>query len=124
MEIFMSDDVTLGRLLGRREAFNTIAARCSGAEAANLRELRATKNYLECRDWAEFCSKHLHMSRENANRIIRLLEHFGPQYFEVAQLTRISPETYRAIAPAIQDGALYTNGEAIALVPENADRVA
>jgi hypothetical protein len=120
----MSDDLSLGRLLGRREAFNLIAARCSAAEAAHLREIRATKNYLECADWEEFCSKHLHMSKENANRIIRLLDDFGPQYFEVAQLTRISPQTYRAIAPAIQDGALHANGETIALVPENADRVA
>jgi hypothetical protein len=63
------------------------------------------------------------MSRENANRIIRLFETYGPQYFEVAQLTRISPETYRAIAPAIKDGALHTESEAIALIPENAERV-
>src|SRR4051794_659562 len=119
----MSDDLTLGRLLGRREAFNLVAARCSAAEAGQLREIRATKNYLECGDWEEFCCKHLHMSRENANRIIRLLEELGPQYFEVAQLTRISPQTYRAIAPAIQDGALHADGKSIALIPENADQL-
>ena len=89
----MSDDLTLGRLLGRREAFNLVAARCSAAEAGQLREIRATKNYLDCGDWEEFCWKHLQMSRENANRIIRLLEELGPQYFELAQLTRISPQT-------------------------------
>ncbi len=119
----MSDDVTLGRLLGRREAFNIIAARCSAAEAAHLRQLREQKNYLDCKTWDEFCERHLHTSKDSANRVIRYLEEFGPSYFEVAQLTRISPATYRAIAPAIQDQALHHNGEAIALIPENAEKV-
>jgi hypothetical protein len=39
-------------------------------------------------------------------------------------LTRVSPETFRAIAPAIQDGALHYQGEAIELNPENSRRVA
>ena len=120
----MSDVLTLGRLLGRREAFSIIAARCSAADAAHLKQIRQEKNYLDCKDWDEFCGRHLHMSKESANRVIRLLETYGPQYFEVAQLTRISPETYRAIEPAIKDGALHTESEAIALIPENADKVA
>jgi hypothetical protein len=121
----MTDDLTLGRLLGRREAFNIVAARCSAADAALLRQMREEKLYLGvCPDWDEFCSKHLHMRKSNANRIIQLLNEFGPQYFEVAQLTRISPETYRALAPSIRDGALHTESEAIALIPENAERVA
>jgi hypothetical protein len=121
----MTDDLILGRLLGRREAFNIVAARCSAADAALLRQMREEKLYLTlCSDWDEFCSKHLHMRKSNANRIIQLLNEFGPQYFEVAQLTRISPETYRALAPSIRDGALHTENEAIALIPENADKVA
>jgi hypothetical protein len=122
---FMNDDLTLGRLLGRREAFNIVAARCSAADAALLRELREKKLYLNhCKHWEEFCIQFLHMRKSNANRIIDLLDTYGPQYFEVAQLTRISPETYRAIAPAIQNGTLHTESEAIALIPENADKVA
>ena len=39
-------------------------------------------------------------------------------------MTRVSPETFRAIAPAIQDGALHYQGEVIALNPENSHRVA
>jgi hypothetical protein len=39
-------------------------------------------------------------------------------------LTRISAETYRAIAPAVQEGALHVDGEAIQLNPENSRRVA
>jgi hypothetical protein len=90
-----------------------------------LQEMRERKVFEgHCADWGEFCEKYLHISKTNANRIIHLLEEFGAQYFEVAQLTRISPETYRAIAPAIQDGALHAEGEAIALIPENAEKVA
>lgn len=49
---------------------------------------------------------------------------FGPSYFELAQLTRITPEQFRAIAPAIRDQRIHTNGEAIALIPENAEKIA
>src|ERR1051326_8904181 len=119
----MSEVLTLGRLLGRREAFNIVAARCSAADAANLKQIREEKNFLDCKDWDEFCRRYLYMSKDNANRIIRLLEAYGPRYFEVAQFTRISPDTYRAIEPAIKDGALHTESEAIALIPENADKV-
>ena len=121
----MSDDLTLGRLIGRREAFNIVAARCSAADAALLREMREKKLYLNhAKDWGEFCNQHLHLSRESADRLIRHLDEFGPTYFEVAQLTRISPATYRAIAPSIRDQALHHNGDAIALIPENAEKVA
>lgn len=121
----MADDLSLGKLLGRREAFHVMAARCSAADAALLREMRDQKLYLgHAEDWGEFCTKHLHTSRENANRIIRLLDEFGPAYFEVAQFARISPATYRAIAPAIEDHAIRHDGEAIALVPENQEKVA
>ena len=32
---------------------------------------------------------------------IRLLEEFGPSYFELAQITRISAAVFRAMAPAV-----------------------
>src|SRR5436305_15100138 len=111
----MTDDLTLGRLLGRREAFNIVAARCSAADAALMREMREKKLYLNhAKDWSEFCAQHLHISRESADRVIRHLDEFGPTYFDLAQLVRISAATYRAIAPAIQDQALHHNGETIA----------
>ncbi len=115
----------IGKLLGRREAFGLVAGRCSAAEAACLREVRASKKYLELAPtWEDFCLNHLHMSRAAADRTIRLLDEFGPGYFELAQLVRIPPEAYRAIAPAVKDQAVHVNGEAIALIPENAERVA
>jgi hypothetical protein len=120
-----NEDLDLGRLLGRREAFTMVAARCSAADADCLRRIRDERLYLNhSKDWDEFCSQFLHICKSNANRLIRLLEEFGPSYFEVAQLTRISPATYRAIAPAVHDQALRHNGETIALIPENAEKVA
>jgi hypothetical protein len=120
----MTEELNLGRLLGQREAFQVIAARCSAADANVMREIRDRKLYLgHAADWGEFCGKFMHISRENANRIIRLLDEFGPSYFEVSQITRISPKIYRAIAPAIQDHTIQHNGESIALVAENAEKI-
>jgi hypothetical protein len=118
-------DFRLGTLIGRRQAFGLIAARCSAADAASLREMRNGKLYQNvAADWAEFCSQHLGMSPTHANRIIRYLDEFGPEYFELAQLTGVTVEAYRAIAPSVKDQALHYDGQAIALLPENAQRLA
>lgn len=121
----MIDDLHLGRLIGRREAFSAMAARCSSAEAQQLKDIRDSKAYLsQAKDWETFCATILHISDDTANRIIHLLEKFGSPYFEIAQLTRVSAKTYPAIAGAIHDGALHHNGEIIPLDLENAPRVA
>lgn len=64
------------------------------------------------------------MSRSQADHLIQLLEEFGPDYFELTQLTRIATEAYRAIAPAVKDGHIHWQSEAIALLPVNSERVA
>ena len=117
-------DFELGVLLGSRKAFAAVAGRCSAADAECLRRVRDQKLYLSrAATWEEFCPKYLGLSKTHANRIIRYLEEFGSDYFEVAQLTRITPEQYRAIAPAIREKNIHVNGQAIALIPENSDRV-
>src|SRR5947208_6941126 len=111
----------LGVSLGQHHAFGLIAGKCSGAQAQTLKRVREEKLYLQCEPvWREFCPKYLGMSSSQADRIISYLDEFGPKYFQLAQLTRISAETYRAIAPAVQDGAIQVNGDAIDLAPENA----
>ena len=115
----------LGSVVGQNQAFGLVAGRCSSAQAASLRRLREDKKYKRVTPhWRDFCSRYLRMSGEQANQIIRLWEEFGAAYFEVAQLTRISPETYRAIAPAIREGALHCEGEVIGLNIENSRRIA
>ena len=102
-----------------------IAGRCTAAQAAGIRRLRNEKLYLACcPTWEEFCPKYLHISRAAADRTVQLLDKNGPIYFEMSQLVRISPATFRAIAPVIKDGALHLNGQAIELSMENANQVA
>jgi hypothetical protein len=115
----------LGSLVGRHEALGLIASRCSAADAATLRRIRDQELWRsQAATWNEFCETRLRMSRSNANRLIRLLEEFGDPYFTISQATCITPQTYRAIAPAIRDNALHVGGEAIALTEENAPRIA
>ena len=75
-------------------------------------------------DWRDFCSRYLRMSGSQADKIIHLWEEFGEGFFKVAQLTRISPQTYRAIAPAVREEALHLNGEVIELRVENSRQLA
>jgi hypothetical protein len=123
-----AEDVQLMELafaLGQNHTFGLVAGRCSAAQAQGIRQLREQKQYKRCCEkWEDFCPKYLKMSRGEADRIIRHLEEFGPAYFELSHVTRISVETYRAIAPAVTDGVLHHNGEAIALTPENSQKVA
>jgi hypothetical protein len=115
----------LGEMLGRRQAFGMISRRCSAADAECLRRMRDRKLYRSrATSWNGFCPKFLGMTSRHANRIIRNLEEFGASYFELAQLTRITPEQFRTIAPAVRDQHIHVHGEAIALVPENAARIA
>ena len=115
----------LGVALGQNHAFGLIAGRCSAAQAECLRRVREEKLYKRCAErWDDFCPRYLKMSRSEADRTIKLWEEFGATYFELSQLTRVSPETFRAIAPAIQDGVLHYQGEVIELNPENSRTVA
>jgi hypothetical protein len=115
----------LGRVLGQNQAFGLIAGRCSAAQAEGIRRVRTEKQYLRVAGtWNDFCSKHLGMSGTQADKIIRLWEEFGAGYFEIAQLTRVSAETYRALEPAVENGLLNLNGQQIELTLENSRRVA
>ena len=115
----------MGTLIGRNQAFGMVSGRCSAAQAAGLKSMRDHKAY-ECvtKSWGGFCKNYLRLSASHANYIIRLLEEFGVDYFELAQLTRVSVATYRAIEPNITGGALNFNGEHIELNPENAAKLA
>jgi hypothetical protein len=121
----LNSEVELGVVLGQSHAFGLVAGRCSAAQAQTIRRLREEKLFKSCCEkWEDFCPQYLKMCRAEADRVIRLLEEFGPTYFELSQLTRISPETYRAIAPAIEEGVLHFNGERIPLNADNSRKVA
>ena len=116
--------LTLGVALGENHAFGVMSGRTAAAQAACLERLREEKLFQALEPtWESFCPKHLRISRAEADKTIRLWQEFGAGYFEMSALTRVSAETYRAIAPAVRDGALHVDGEAIALNVENSRRV-
>ena len=113
-----------GRLLGENQTFGLISGRCSAAQAEALLRLRESRCYLRlATTWKEFCPQFLNISYSRADRIIRCWQEFGPGFFELRRLIGISPEVYRSIEPAIQDGALHFKDEAIDLDPENSRKV-
>jgi hypothetical protein len=117
--------LALGMLLGQNQAFGFLGGRCSAAQAESIRRLRNEKLYKRVIEhWKAFCPQYLRMSGTQADNIIRLWEEFGAGYFEVAQLTRVSPETYRTLEPAVNNGVLNLNGEQIELTVENSRKVA
>jgi hypothetical protein len=115
----------LGVVLGRNEALDWVSGRCSAARAANLLMIKETGKYkVLTPHWQDFCPNYLKMSRAEVDRIIRLYQEFGENYFKVAQFAPVSAETYRAIQPAIQDGAIHYNGEVLDMAADNAKQVA
>ena len=116
--------VDLGRLLGQRRAFGALGGRCSAAHAQLLRRIRDEKLYRAVApSWRAFCGTHLAITCRHADRLIALLNRFGPTYFEVSQLVGISPRQYLAIEPVLREHSVHVNGEVVSLIPENAPKV-
>ena len=114
----------LGLVLGQRRALVAVGGRCSAAHAQLLRRIRDEKLYrATAASWRDFCKSHLRLSRRHADRLIAALNQFGPAYFELSQLTGISPRQYRAIQPAVRDDTFLVEGEALSLIPKNAARI-
>jgi hypothetical protein len=114
----------LGRLLGQRRAFGAVGGRCSAAHAQLLRRIRDEDLYLPLApSWRVFCAEHLTITCRHADRLIALLNRFGPTYFEVSQLVGISPRQYLAIEPVLREHSILVNGEVVSLIPENAPKV-
>lgn len=117
--------VDLGKWLGRRQAFALVAGRCSAADAECIRKMREERNYRTLApSWGEFCKQHLGISKAWADRIIQYLEEFGPAYFLLAQVARVTPEEYRRISGSVRGQALLHAGEEISIEAENAGRLA
>ncbi|MBZ5729287.1 MAG: hypothetical protein LAP87_30470 [Acidobacteriia bacterium] len=116
--------VDLGRWLGRREAFGLMAGRCSAAEVESLRRIREQKAYQQvARNWSEFCTRHLKIHRRTVDRAIGYLQEFGPAFFHITQLTHISAKDYRAIARHVCEEGVNADGNVVALLPENSEKL-
>jgi hypothetical protein len=82
-----------GHRLSQSHAFGLVAGRSSAAHAQAIRRMREEKLSRQwCERWEDFCPTYLNLSRAEADRVVRLLDEFGPS---------------RAIAPAVSDGELH-----------------
>ena len=116
--------IDLGRVLGQRRALITIGGRCSAAHAQILRRIRDEKLFRPVApSWRAFCAAYLGRSRRHTDRLIALLNRFGPAFFELSELTGISASQYPAVQPAMQEGRLLVDGEALSLIPENSSKL-
>jgi hypothetical protein len=113
-------EVDLGEWLGRRAA-----ARCPAADAERLRTIRSQKLYRAFGlTWEEFCKQRAGIDRSHADAIIRKLEEFGPAFFQLSGLIRISPTRFRSIAAAVTEMGLHYAGEFIPFDASAAKRLA
>ena len=124
-EVKMDDVFDLGTWLGRRQAFAAVAGRSSAADAECLRTIRQKKLYrARGVTWDQFCHEYAGMSRSLADQLIRQLEEFGPGYFRLAEVAKITPTSFRQIAPSVCEDGVSCNGEVIRFTPENAGKIA
>ena len=115
----------LGQWLGRRQAFALIAGKTAAADVECLRRIR-DGNLFRAKgiDWSGFCQKYAGITSSYANRLIRQYEEFGPNYFDLSRIMRISADSYRKIAEAVSEDGITFGGEKIPISPENSDRIA
>ena len=115
----------LGQWIGRRQAFSLMAGKAAAADVECLRHIREKKLYAaKGVDWTDFCKQYGGITRAYADRLIRQLEDFGPNYFNLSQIVRISADVYRQIAPAVSDEGITLGDEKIAISPENSQKLA
>ena len=126
MTAITTDDIyQLGAWMGRKQAFASLAGRCSAADAECLRQIRERKRYRALKlNWEQFCKQHVGVSYMTVDKIIRRLEEFGPAYFFLTQATGITDREYREISSAVRDQKLLHAGEEISIDAENAPKLA
>ncbi len=116
--------VQLGVRIGQGQALGFIANQCLAAQAECLRRLREDASYKDLGiTWEEFCSRHIGISRSQADHIIRQLDEFGAAYFRLSEIVRVSSETYRKIAPAIQDNVIQIGSAQVPITADNAPEI-
>ena len=119
-----NDLFELGEWIGRKQAFGLLAARTTAADIECLRHIREKRLFrAKGIDWAEFCQEYVGVTRSYADRLIRQLEEFGPNYFHLSQIVRISVADYRKISPAVSDEGVERGDEKIAISPENSQKL-
>lgn len=113
--------IDLGTCIGRGQAFGAIASKCAAAQAEALAMILESGAYkLTGRNWDQFCVEYAGLSPQRVGEIIRNLKDYGAVYYQLKEVIRISPETFRQLMPKIQDEKIEISGEWVPIVPENA----
>lgn len=113
------------RMIGRHEALGVANGLVSSAWAATLKQLRDSKAHQAFGiDRESFCTTYLNMSRIHADRLISTYEEFGPIYFNLNQVVKLSREKFRMIAGHVTDeGEIDLGDEKVSITKQNADRI-
>ena len=114
----------LGEWLGRKQAFGLIAGKTAAADIECMRQIR-DGNLFRAKgvDWSGFCHQYAGVTSSYANRLIRQFDEFGPNYFDLSKIVRISAESYRKISGAVGDEGIDFGGQKIAISPENSGQI-
>ncbi len=97
---------------------------CTASQAEWLARQRDRKCYKNRgQDWDEFCREEIGIRGPDATRITDAQKEFGSSFFELAAFAPVTADEFRAVAPKVKDNTLTVDGEAIALRPENADKI-
>jgi hypothetical protein len=122
--ITIDELIDLGTWIGRKQAFGTMAGRCSAADAACLMKLKEEKKNLAVGlSWQEFCPKYLGISRSQADRIIHNFVEFGESFFLLNSLVPITAKDYRVIEGSIGPDGLRMANELIPFEPQQSTRL-
>ena len=88
------------------------------------KDIRSRKQYRALKlTWKQFCEQRVGVSHVTADKIIGLLEEFGPAYFLLSQATRISEREYRQISSAVRGQNLLCAGEEIPIDADHAPKL-
>ena len=118
------DLLEFGAWVGRQQAFALIANKCSAAQALALKEIKESRAFEQLGlTWQQFCLKHVGLGRERADALIRQFDEFGEAYFRLSEIARISPETYRQVAPIVERDTVEIDGQQIELTLPNAGKI-
>src|SRR3954463_12885720 len=99
--------LNLGKRLGRHQAFDLVAKRCSAADAETIKAIRDSGEYKELGlNWAQFCEQELGISKAFADRQIQNRELYGAAYFRISEVMQISGETFKMIEGSVKDDCI------------------
>ena len=114
----------IGFQIGKTQAISDFNCQSKIELVATLSRARQIRNRKKTLGlcWTEICSE-LAINRRQADRWVRLYNEFGPSYFHISHIIRISPANYRSIAPFIDGDTILIGGENVAINAENATRI-